>query len=142
MTGDVLRRLRKAYGFSAKDVANAAGRRYARAVRDVERTKSFVGGSVGRNNQRRRMWLWVVDALRRLRDGEYEVDREAAEAAEPAPVPAPVVVRAFPKGTTHLLQGEPVRVVDYHGRRMGFAWDGEWVRANRVELSRSLEVVQ
>lgn len=153
MTGDALRRIREAHGLSKARIAGLAGYMSPSGVRDFEKKmRSFVNGSKG-NNKRRAAWLKMLDALSKA-TGRVREACEAREAreADTAPVDVPPVVEVVaahswgcfvPKGTTHLLNGEPVRVKDYHGRRIGFAWDGrDWVRANRVELSRRLEVVQ
>lgn len=133
MTGDVLRRLREARGFTVTQVAVSAGINRS-TINDMERSRRHVGDAAQRNKR----WARYIHALRKL---ELEREMSAASSRARAKAYAELKRHNAPTGTTHFLAGEPVRIREYGGKRMGFAWVGEWVRSSRVEDAKRLEVV-
>lgn len=134
MTGNVLRRLREAYGFAVKDVALHA-RMSAARLRNFERqSKSYshVPGTCARQISNFRM---VVRALRELRQAMWiaEAELAAAHASHKRGSVQQHTNSSIPRGTTHWLGYEPVRYVMIHGKTRGFRWDGGWLRSARVE---------
>ena len=70
MTGDVLKRLREAYGLSQADVARASGTIY-KALDNIERggvsySRSRGASNASRNNHRERQWRAILAAMRAL----------------------------------------------------------------------------
>lgn len=133
MTGNVLRRLREARGLTLSQVAVCAGINRSTAA-ELESSRRHAGDSV----QRGKCWSRYIKALRKL-----ELAREMMAASSRAREKAHAELQRCnaPIGTTHFLAGEPVRIREYGGKRMGFAWVGEWVRSSRVEDAKCLEVV-
>ena len=129
MTGDVLKRLREAYGLTRREVEKAAGL-YANAMRQAEAVKIFWrSGEKGRQNLTRyQTWRKITAALRRLREKQREANKRAALTAEREP--AKIKLLSIPRGATHMLGSEPLRIVQIHGRQMIFRHDGhDWVRS-------------
>ena len=70
MTGDVLKRLREAYGLSQADVARASGMMH-KALDNIERggvsyRRSRGASNASRNNHRERQWRAILAAMRVL----------------------------------------------------------------------------
>lgn len=127
MTGNVLRRLREAYGFSLREVARTA-RIYPNAVRQAEATEKLWRSGHKRSLSRYEVLRKITAAMRALRDG---VKPQAVEQEEAAEVSAtPLAAKSLPSGTTHTFAGKPLRVVSLPGREMVFRHDGrDWVRS-------------
>ena len=134
MTGNVLKRLREAYGLKQADVARVGGTIY-KALDNIERggvsySRSHGASNASRNNHRQRQWRAIIAAMRALLNARAEREAEARRKQEAEERKKRA---AIPRGTTHMRDGEPVRVVMMHGRMRGFLWDGGWLRSARVE---------
>lgn len=126
MTGNVLKRLREAYGLKQTDVASAGNYRDADAIYMTERRQSWVTGcnQGGANVRRQRGWLRYLNVLREL------TGRQRAVCGDKS---LPMV--HLPPGTTHTAHGEPLKAVEKNGRQLIFRHDGhDWVRSARNNL--------
>ena len=144
MTGNVLKRLREAYGLSQADVARVGGTIY-KALDNIERhgvsySRSRGASNASRNNHRQRQWRAIIAAMRALLNARAEREAEARRKQEAEERKKRA---ATPRGTTHMLDDEPVRVMMMHGVRKAFRHDGKaWVRCvgwdKRIELARAV----
>ena len=129
MTGEILQRLREAYGLERKDVAEALGKScYAITVWE-QRGRSW-------SRERCRETRHRVGADRQTRFGLY---LDALRALRGKRAHKPQFVFCPPPGATHRIERRGIkewaRIVPMHGTLRGFAWQGEWVRAAWVEGS-------
>ena len=144
MTGDILRRLREAYGFSQRAVAGVM-QRDSRAVSRLESGgRSWGSGREGPAERCRRhdRFLVCLDALRILRKKPPKRAPAATKKTEKGS--APVVEASYkPAGATHQIERRGIkewaRIVPMHGTLRGFAWQGEWMRAAWVEGSNTFQ---
>lgn len=134
MTGNVLKRLREAYGLKPRDVAREAAIQVAKlnAVERLGKSYSLHPNTLARQQGNFRR---IVAALRTLRQSMWVAEAERAAACAPR---KRVSLRqqagnGIPPGATHWLGDEPVRFVVMHGQSRGFRWDGDWLRSARVE---------
>ena len=142
MTGAALKRLREAYGLSQADVARASGT-ICKALDNIERggvsySRSRGASNASRNNHRERQWRAILAAMRALLNSRAERAQEARRKQEAEERKKRA---ATPRGTTHMLDDEPVRVMMMHGARKAFRHDGKhWVRCvgwdSRIERAR------
>ena len=146
MTGDILRRLREAYGFSQRAVAGVM-QRDSRAVSRLESGgRSWGSGREGPAERCRRhdRFLVCLDALRILRKKPPKRAPAATKKTKTEKGSAPVDKAPYkPAGATHQIERrgikEWVRIIPMHGTLRGFAWQGEWVRAAWVEGSSEFQ---
>ena len=145
MTGDILRRLREAYGFSQRAVAGVM-QRDSRAVSRLESGgRSWGSGREGPAERCRRhnRFLVCLDALRILRKKPPKRAPAATKKTEKGS--APVAEAPYkPAGATHRIERRGIkewaRIVPMHGTLRGFEWrGGEWVRAAWVEGSNEFQ---
>lgn len=134
MTGDILRRLREAYGLERKDVAEALNKScYAVTVWE-QRGRSW-------SRERCRETRHRVGADRQTRFGLY---LDALRALRGKRAHKPQFVFCPPPGATHRIERRGIkewaRIVPMHGTLRGFAWrGGEWIRAAWVESSNTFQ---
>ena len=133
MTGEILQRLREAYGLERKDVAEALGKS-CYAVTVWERS----GRSWSR--ERCRETRHRAGADRQTRFGLY---LNALRALRGKRTRKPQFVFCSPPGATHQIERRGIkewaRIVPMHGTLRGFEWRGEWVRAAWVEGSSEFQ---
>ena len=136
MTGEILQRLREAYGLERKDLAEALGSKSCVAVMMLERCGRSWSPDRRREvrlkhgEKRQARFVQYLDALRMLRGKRARKRR---------------VVFCTPPGATHQVERKGVkewaRIVPMHGTLRGFAWVcGEWIRAEWVEASNEFQV--
>lgn len=108
MTGDIFMRLRESMGISRQQLNGSLNWGF-NSVHYFERSK------------RPKRWRAQI-YINALREVSGRTKRGTTVAHE------------HPKGTTHILNDEPVRLAIHHGQPRGFRWDGsDWVRSMRVE---------
>lgn len=133
MTGDILRKIREARGLKHTEMARS-GRVAIYFFRNTEEIRaSYRCGQLRQNARRAEVWGRYIAILRAAKKHQKTTRRRV--------VLKPLVRQECPVGTTHFLDGEPIRIREHCGKRMGFAWVGEWVRSSRVEDAKRLEVV-
>lgn len=134
MTGDILRRLREAYGLERKDVAEALGKSCYAVTMWERRGRSW-------SRERCRETRHREGADRQTRFGLY---LDALRALRGKRAHKPQFVFCSPPGATHRIERQGIkewaRIVPMHGTLRGFAWQGEWVRAVWVEASNEFQV--
>ena len=134
MTGEILQRLREAYGLERKDVAEALGKScYAVTVWE----------------RRGRSWSRERCRETRLREGADRQTRfglylDALRALRGKRAIKPQFVFCPPPGATHRIERQGIkewaRIVPMHGTLRGFEWrGGEWIRAAWVEGSNEFQ---
>lgn len=133
MTGEILQRLREAYGLERKDVAEALGKScyaitvWERRGRSWSRERCRETRHREGADRQTRFGLYL-DALRALR-GKRKNKLQ--------------FVFCSPPGATHQIERRGIkewaRIVPMHGTLRGFAWQGEWVRAAWVEASNEFQ---
>ena len=134
MTGEILQRLREAYGLSRDELALALG---ISASAIVQKETKGLSWSHNRwpSARRRESEKWqaffgaYLTALRKLRG-------KAASIMSSKP--------SVPPGATHQIERRGIkewaRIVPMHGTLRGFAWVySEWVRAEWVEASNEFQ---
>lgn len=134
MTGEILQRLREAYGLERKDVAE-------------DLNKSCYAVTVW--ERRGRSWSRERCRETRLREGADRQARfglylDALRALRGKRAIKPQFVFCPPPGATHRIERQGIkewaRIVPMHGTLRGFAWQGgEWVRAAWVEGSNEFQ---
>ena len=134
MTGEILQRLREAYGLERKDVAETM-KKTCYAVTMLERSG--------------RSWSHVRSRETRHREGADRQTRfglylDALRALRGKRKNKPQFVFCSPPGATHQIERRGIkewaRIVPMHGTLRGFAWVcGEWVRAAWVEASNEFQ---
>ena len=134
MTGEILQRLREAYGLERKDVAEALNKScYAVTVWE-RRGRSW-------SRERCRETRHREGADRQTRFGLY---LNALRALRGKRAHKPQFVFCPPPGATHQIEQRGIkewaRIVPMHDTLRGFAWrGGEWVRAAWVEGSSEFQ---
>ena len=134
MTGEILQRLREAYGLERKDVAEALGKScYAVTMWEL-RGRSW-------SRERCRETRHREGADRQMRFGLY---LNALRALRGKRKNKPQFVFCPPPGATHQIERQGIkewaRIVPMHSTLRGFAWcGGEWVRAAWVEGSNEFQ---
>ena len=134
MTGEILQRLREAYGLSRDELALALGISASAIVQKETRGLSW-SHNRWPSARRRESEKWqaffgaYLTALRKLR----------GKAAPITPIKPSV-----PPGATHQIERRGIkewaRIVPMHGTLRGFAWDGrDWVRASWIEASNEFQ---
>ena len=145
MTGDVLQRLREAYGFSQRAVAGLMVDRCAVSSLEV-RGRSW-GERSGRPCRKQRQHDRFRDYLNALRIlcGKQPKRTPAATKKTETGKGATVDKAPYkPAGATHRIElrgiKEWARIVPMHGTLRGFEWrGGEWMRAAWVEGSNEFQ---
>ena len=145
MTGEILQRLREAYGFSQRAVAGLMVDRCAVSSLEV-RGRSW-GERSGRPCRKQRQHDRFRDYLNALRIlcGKQPKRTPAATKKTETNKGATVDKAPYkPAGATHRIElrgiKEWARIVPMHGTLRGFAWcGGEWVRAAWVEGSNEFQ---
>lgn len=130
MTGEILQRLREAYGLERKDVAEALGKSCYAVTMWERRGRSW-------SRERCRETRRREGADRQTRFGLY---LDALRALRGKRAHKPQFVFCPPPGATHRIERQGIkewaRIVPMHGTLRGFAWrGGEWRRAAWVEGS-------
>ena len=134
MTGEILQRLREAYGLEREDVAEAMNKT-CYAVLMLERCGRSWSHVRSRETRRRE------GADRQTRFGLYLY---ALRVLRGKRAHKPQFVFCPPPGATHRIERQGIkewaRIVPMHGTLRGFAWrDGEWRRAAWVEGSNEFQ---
>lgn len=134
MTGEILQRLREAYGLERKDVAEALGKScYAVSMLEL-RGRSW-------SRERCRETRHREGADRQTRFGLY---LNALRVLRGKRAYKPQFVFCPPPGATHQIERRGIkewtRIIPMHGTLRGFEWrGGEWVRAAWVEGSNEFQ---
>ena len=134
MTGEILQRLREAYGLERKDVAEVLGKSCYAITVGERRGRSW-------SRERCRETRHREGADRQTRFGLY---LDALRALRGKRANKPQFVFCPPPGATHRIElrgiKEWARIVPMHGTLRGFAWcGGEWIRAAWVEASNEFQ---
>lgn len=145
MTGEILQRLREAYGFSQRAVAGLMVDRCAVSSLEVRgRSWGERSGRPCRKQRQHDRFRDYLNALRILCGKQPKRTPAATKKTETGKGATVDKVPYKPAGATHRIElrgiKEWARIVPMHGTLRGFAWcGGEWVRAAWVEGSNEFQ---